>query len=273
MNNALITALATPFKNGKIDCKSYEKLVGFQVENGADALLVGSTTAEGPLLDVCEKKLLFSLTKGIATKTPIIAGVGGYSTKQVVDEATYLAKLGAEGILVSPPSFSKCTAEGFTRHISAIMQAVDVPVILYNVPSRCGYQLDADAVLKLNGMGVAAIKDAGGDLHYTKLLADRMPVLCGNDEKLPEMLAVGAKGVISVASNVNPVLTRAVLDGDGNAYDEFCELARLTMLEVNPICVKYMLYKMGIFDTFDMRLPLTPACEKTRAAIDERWKV
>ena len=266
--NKLITALATPYLDGSIDKLSYEKLIRFQIERGVDALLAVGTTAEAQLLDECEKKLLIRIAKAMAGNVPVYVGVEGRSTRDAVRDAEKAQKYGADGILVAPPSFCKCTAEGYRMHVEQILNAVSVPLILYNAPSRCGYTLDANVLKDLSDK-VSFVKDAGGNLEYTEKVAQSMRVLCGNDGMLPQFLEKGAIGVISVVSNVAPQLTRTVLEG-GNA-ERFCKLADLTMKEISPIPIKYMLYKKGIFRSAEMRLPLTEASQATKNAIDEIW--
>lgn len=270
----LITALATPFTcDGKIDYYGYERLIAEQVSANADALLVCGTTAEAALLSESERRLLFMLAKATAKNTPIIVGVGGFSTAEAAKNALYAAKTGADALLLSPPPFSKCTMEGFEQHVITVKRACGIPMILYNAPSRCNYVLETETVKSLARKGVRAIKDAGGDLSYAANLAEFAAVLCGNDEKLKEFAEVGAKGVISVVSNVAPNLTRKVLQGEVSAeeHDYFAALSKLSMREVSPIAIKYMLYKKKIFDSFEMRLPLTRASEQTQKAIDEAW--
>lgn len=269
----LITALATPYVNGKIDYYGYERLITAQVASNVDALLVCGTTAEAALLDERETKLLFMLAKATAKYTPIIMGVGGASTKEVAKKALYAAKMGAYAILLAPPPFSKCTMTGFESHVMTVKRAANIPVILYNAPNRCNYTLEIPTVKSLARMGVRSIKDAGSDIVYTEELSKFSTVLCGNDEKLKEFTDCGAKGVISVVSNVAPILTRKVLEGKANQseYDYFVTLAKMSMREVSPIAIKYMLYKKQIFDNYEMRLPLTDANMDTRAQIDEIW--
>ena len=287
--NTLITALATPYVNGEIDTYSYEKLVAFQLENGVDALLAVGTTAESQLLDLCEKKLLVKITKRMAGNTPVFVGVDGRGTYEATLNATVAEEWGADGLLVAPPSFVKCTPEGYLKHVEAISQAVNIPLMLYNAPSRCNYILDKDVVKQLAKVATY-LKDAGSDLDYTADLAKHLKVLCGNDFLLPHMLNSGAVGVVSVVSNLAPNLTREVLnrneqfpcqqcdkntkqDGsDDEKVTLFKTLAQMSMLEVSPIAIKYMLYKKGIFNSYEMRLPLTSAKENTRIRIDKMWE-
>lgn len=267
----LVTALATPFKEGKTDVFCYEKLVARQVEGGADGLLAVGTTAEAILLNECEKKLLVRLAKGMAPQLPLWVGVESADTRKACEEAQTAQKLGANGVLVAPPAFVKCTPKGFVEHVCAIADAVDVPLMLYNVPSRAGFALDEGALEEIffRCDRVRFLKDAGEDIGFTQRSSRKTTVLCGNDGRLVQMTERGAKGVVSVVSNVAPKLTKRVLAG-GTTEEKalFEQLARLSMLEVNPISVKYMLVKAGIFDTFDVRLPLTSASEATRKAID-----
>lgn len=266
--NKLITALATPYLDGKIDKLSYEKLISFQLEHGVDALLAVGTTAETQLLDDCEKKLLISIAKAMAGDVAVYVGVEGRSTREAVRDAEKAQKYGADAILVAPPSFCKCTPEGYRLHVEEILKCVSVPLILYNAPSRCGYTLDAEIIKDLSDR-VHFVKDAGSDLDYTANIAQNVSVLCGNDGMLTQFLEKGAMGVISVVSNVAPRLTRGALEG-GDDY-LFTKLANLTMREVSPIPVKYMLYKKGIFRSYEMRLPLTAANDETKRAIDAIW--
>ena len=273
--NTLITALATPYKNGKIDTASYERLVNYQLQNGVNALLAVGTTAEAQLLQKQEKKQLITITKRLAKRTPVWVGINASSTVDAIKEAIFAENAGANGLLIAPPAFVKCTPEGYLLHIQNILKAVSVPVMLYNAPSRCNYTLDKDVVIELSKR-VRYLKDAGKDLNYTAALSSKLKVLCGNDALLPEMLEKGAKGVVSVVSNVAPLLTRRVLDEEVDAsqedYKQFALLSKLSMLEVSPIAIKYMLYKKGIFDSYNMRLPLTRASEETQRKIDKIWK-
>ena len=266
--NKLITALATPYVDGKIDKLSYERLLAFQLEHGVDALLAVGTTAEAQLLDECEKKLLITIAKAMAGNVPLYVGIEGRSTRDAVRDAENAQKYGADGILVAPPSFCKCTTEGYRLHVEELLKHVSVPLILYNAPSRCGYTLDAEIVKSLSDR-VHYVKDAGSDLDYTANISQNMEVWCGNDGMLAQFLEVGSTGVISVVSNVAPRLTRGVLEGGDDCL--FTKLANLTMREVSPVPIKYMLYKKGIFISPEMRLPLTEAKETTKRAIDAIW--
>lgn len=269
----LVTALATPFCNGKTDALSYERLVK-SVSEYSDALLAVGTTAEALLLNDCEKKLLVKLAKGIAPQLPLFVGVESPCTRVAVEQAQRAAEWGASGLLVAPPAFVKCTSDGFVQHIETIARESGLPVMLYNAPSRCGYTPDVSAWERTLNCATY-IKDAGDDMNFTRRFADKTTVLCGNETLLNRALKNGAKGVVSVVANVAPKLTKRVSDGtaDDDQKTLFVKLATLSMQEVNPIAVKYMLYKKGVFAHFDVRLPLTAASERTRALIDKlNWE-
>ena len=268
--NTLITALATPYKDGKIDLESYERLVQYQLDSGVDGLLAVGTTAEAQLLTKREKKQLIKSTKRLANDTPVWVGVGGSTPAEAIREARFAERLGADGLLIAPPAFVKCTPAGYLLHINEVLNAVSVPVMLYNAPSRTNYTLNKDVIAELANR-VSYIKDAGRNLKYTANLSTKLKLLCGNDKVLPDMLQAGACGVVSVVSNVAPNLTRKVLDGNVDDYELFTQLAKLSMLEVSPVAIKYMLYKKGIFTSYEMRLPLTAANEKTQKRIDKLW--
>lgn len=325
MKKHLITALATPFLGGKLDVNSYLRLLETQRAAGCDVLVAG-TTAEGALLSVREKKLLMSLTRENLPDAKMWVGVSSGITKRAMKEAVWAQSMGACGVMISPPSFFKCTPDGFAEHVRLIKHACGLPVMLYNAPSRCGYALWKDTVLYLAKKGaIAYIKDAGSDMSYAREISKKMCLYCGNEEKLAEFAGAGACGVISVVSNVRPLLVQKVLgcattvfkakkaaelakqlaesekegcdcDKDENKrqntaesartlrieesvvspaalrakelYAEYQQLVKLAFCEINPIAVKYMLYKTGIFRSFEMRLPLSAANERTRQLVD-----
>lgn len=272
MSKCVITALATPFAGGKIDVNGYVKLCKYQQENGADALLALGTTAEAQLLSRCERKLLLTLAKS-TVNLPIIAGIEEPSTMQACRDAEQYAILGANALMIAPPSFCKCTPSGYVKHVEAIRLASKLPVVLYNIPARAGYNLDAKSVKRLAERGIVEyVKDSSVRTDFAQKIAPYCKVLCGSDERLAQYLDAGAPGVVSVVSNVEPNTTKAAVNGNLDAKKRFDLLASLATNEINPIAVKYMLYKAGIFGGYDVRLPLTKASVKTRRAIDEAWE-
>ena len=272
MSKCVITALATPFKKGKIDVNAYVKLCNYQTENGVDALLALGTTAEAQLLSKCERKLLMTLARS-STALPLIAGIEEPSTLQACRDAEQYAQLGANALMIAPPSFCKCTPEGYVKHVEEIRLASNLPIVLYNIPSRAGYALDLDAVKQLAENGaVEYVKDSSSSLDFAEKITPYCKTLCGSDERLKQYLDAGAQGVISVVSNVAPLIAKQAVNGNEDAKKQFDILANLAMQEINPISIKYLLYKAEIFEEYDVRLPLTKANEKTRRMIDEFWQ-
>lgn len=272
MSNSVICALATPFLNGKIDVNSYVKLCKYQQDNGADALLALGTTAEAQLLSHCERKLLLTLTRSTTT-LPLLVGIEEPSTLQACRDAEQYANMGADALMIAPPSFCKCTPVGYVRHVEEIHAASNLPIVLYNIPSRAGYNLDFDSVRRLSERGIVEyVKDSCNNTEFAEKIVPYCKVLCGSDERLKQYLDANACGVVSVVANVAPALTKQVVNGNSDVKKRFDALANLAMSEINPIAIKYMLVKLGLFKSYDVRLPLTKAAVKTRRAIDELWE-
>ncbi len=267
----LITALATPYFNGAIDMKSYAYLLEKQISEGADGLLCLGTTAEPSLLTAAErKKLLKAAVRAAKGKTAVICGTGTASTAETVILSRYAEDNGADALLIAPPPFSKCTPEGYVRHIEAVIKATALPVIMYNVPSRAGYALDTDAVRRCFEAGAYAVKDASECGGYTDRLMRYGKVFCGSDEKTQDYIRKGAAGTISVVSNLCPSLTKKIINRTASEQEReaFESFARACFTEVSPVPIKYALFKSGIFRSCEMRLPLTAAGAETRRQID-----
>ena len=256
MQNTVMTALATPYLDGKIDTKSLIKLVEHQQQNNVDVLLALGTTGEQAFLSQEEKMQVWQTVKKVAT-LPVWVGIDSSITAECIQKAKFWQTEGADGLLISPPSFVKCTPQGYYQHIAQIAQSVDIPLMLYNVPSRCGYQLDATALHNIrNNTTVRWLKDAGNKLAYTQMVSANWYTLSGNDSLLTQQMAVGAVGSVSVLSNAWPNLVRCAMQGNVPLWQKGC---KAIYTQVNPIGIKYLLYKMGIFASYEMRLPLTKA--------------
>lgn len=275
----LLTALATPFKHEKVHLKSLEALLSLQNNADVDGLVALGTTAESGLLTNEEKALILSAVK-LLTNKPLVVGVAANGEYTLLGQAEFAQKHGANALLISPPSFCKCTKNGYIKLLLKLRHNCDLPLVMYNVPSRAAYTIDPVIVQTLAENGVNFVKECAAD---GKLINCTDNVLCfsGNDECLTKHIRQGAIGAISVASNVCPSLTGKVMlqaaNGDGRNNVEgaekftakFAKVARLCALEVNPIAVKYMLYRLGIFATPEMRLPLTVADRQSRKQIDK----
>lgn len=266
----VITALATPFVGGKIDVDSFGRLVESQVKNGVDGVLVAGATGEGLLLSACEKKLLVTVAKEIAKDIPVWLNIDGIGTREAILQVQWANKLGVSGLMISPPSFCKCTPFGYLEHVKNLVRETTLPIMLYNAPSRVGYILPLDVVQMLSHLGVT-VKDAGKDAIYTKNLQKYTTVYCGNEQRAADFVELGVDKAVSVASNVAPQLTKDFFDGklSKKQTSHYKKLARLSALEVNPVAIKYMLYKAKIFTSAELRLPLTEASARTKATIDE----
>lgn len=275
------TALITPFWNNAVDYGSMADIIDFQIESGTDALVVCGTTGEVSTLSKKERERLIEFTvEKSAGRVPVIAGTGGNNTEVAVEMSIYARKVGADGILSVAPYYNKGTKDGIIRHYSYIAEKCELPVIVYNVPSRTGVSLTPQMYYELSNIpNVNAIKEANGNpaswLATRRLCGDSMALYSGNDSDTLQMMALGAKGVISVASNVVPKIVsdmcRAELSGDRNKALTVClecsELFDVLFKEVNPVPVKYAMSKIGLCRN-ELRLPLTPCTKETETAID-----
>ena len=277
----LATALVTPFVDGSVNGPMVDLLIRRQILAGVPAVVLAGTTGESPTLSDEEKLELFR--RGLRAADggcKLIAGTGSNDTRHAVELSREAEKLGVDALLVVTPYYNKTTQQGLVDHYRAIAEAVSIPVIAYNVPSRTGMDLGAEACRELARIpNLAGLKEAGGNLskiaHILAENGDLLPVYSGNDEQTVPVMALGGKGVISVASNVLPgemnALVRSALRGD---YDmaaliqkKLLPLMDLLQSRVNPIPVKAVLTRLG-FDVGPGRMPLAPPDEALLERID-----
>lgn len=263
-NPLLITALATPFCNGRIHYPSVERLLATQYD--VDAVVACGTTGEGHLLRDDERTRLIRFIKATAPQLSLWAAVTQTCTAQAVRQAEAAAKIGASALLVCPPIFVGCTPQGFLQHVKAIFDATRLPICLYNVPHRCGYSLNTNIIQRLTESEVKYVKDCTADIQMRNVAGGGL--LCGCDGLLTSYLQAGARGVVGVVSNAAPQLSRLALRGDTDCQTLFREVARLLEREPNPICIKYLLYRLQIFASPEVRLPLTPPSAPTKTLLD-----
>ena len=263
------TAIVTPFRGNKTDYDKMAELIEQQYAGGISALVVCGTTGENATQPIAEhEELVDFCVKKTAGRMKIIAGVGSNDTMNSVRLATSAKKSGADGILMVTPYYNKTTQRGLVQHFSTVADTVDIPMILYNVPSRTGIGIAADTYKILSKHpNINGIKEASGDFSLFSrtraLCGDDLYVWSGNDDNTVPMMSMGAKGVISVASNIVPQtvtdLCRLCLDGDFKAatelYCKYSELFATLFIEVNPIPVKTAMNLMGM-DVGNLRLPL-----------------
>lgn len=265
------TALVTPFLDGQVNYPMMEMLLRRQLDAGVKAVVIAGTTGEAPTLSDGEKLELFHRCKTyVGSNMTVIAGTGSNSTEHAVWLSREAEKCGVDGLLVVSPYYNKATPEGLFAHYLAVAHAVSLPVIVYNVPSRTGVDIPVSVYQRLSRIpNIAGVKEASVDMtkiaRIRSVCANELPVWSGNDELTAAVIALGGKGVISVASNVIPeemrLLTEAALGGDfDTAADLQCGLIPLTdalFSEVNPIPVKAAMKLVG-YDCGKCRLPLTP---------------
>ena len=286
MNNALFrgsgTAMVTPFLDGEVDYAALGRLIDLQITAGTDALIVLGTTGEPPTLTADEKERILSFALERADgRIPVIAGCGGNSTKDVARRAKRMEEMGADALLTVTPYYNKTTQPGLIAHYTAIADAVSIPTILYNVPSRTGMNLLPDTAEALSHHpNIRGIKEASGNISQIAELAartrGRLTLYSGNDDQVLPIMALGGAGVISVAGNVIPEtmreLAHSCLAGDMDharaLQDSILPLAAQLFAEVNPIPVKAALHILGLCSP-EVRLPLLPLSAERRAALQE----
>jgi len=264
------TALITPFKNGKIDFASLDRLLKQQLEGGVDGFVVNGTTAESPTLTEGESHELFKHIKKAAPQAVLIMGTGSNNTAKTVEDSKKAQELGADAVLVVVPYYNKPPQRGLAQHFKAVAAAVQIPVILYNVPGRTVTSLATETISDLSRVqGIKGIKEASGKIDFAsdiiKASSPEFVMLSGDDGTYVEFLAAGGHGVISVASHVIPkqmVQWRAWAQQGEVAkaradIQKYMPLIDLLFVEANPIPVKKALQLMGLSDSAELRLPLT----------------
>lgn len=262
-------ALVTPFKNNKIDYERFHQLIDWQIEKGTDAILIAGTTGEtSTLTDPEHLDILQDAGEYIKGRVPFIAGTGSNDTAYSIMLSKQAEKAGADAALIINPYYNKSTQRGVIAHIKAIADAITIPVIIYNVPSRTGLNIEVSTMKELSKISnVAAVKEASGDIsqitEIARVCGNDLDIYCGNDDHVLSVLAVGGKGVISVSANIIPQdmhdLVATFMEGDVKKARELQFktnlINRAMFYETNPIPVKAAMELMGL-DTGDMRLPL-----------------
>ncbi len=265
-------AIATPFyDNGEVNYDEFARLIEFQIENGTDAIIVCGTTGEAATMSEEEhmEVVKFCIEK-VNKRIPVIAGTGSNCTETAVKLSKLAKEYGADGLLLVTPYYNKTTQGGLIAHFEAVAKAVDLPILLYNVPSRTGCNILPETAVKLcrDNKNIVGIKDATGNIAQTskmmQLAGGCIDLYSGNDDEIVPIMSVGGLGVISVLSNVAPKQTHDIcqkcLEGDFAAARELqfkaLPLVNALFCEVNPIPVKSALNMLG-FEAGPLRLPLT----------------
>ncbi|WP_321311554.1 4-hydroxy-tetrahydrodipicolinate synthase [Halarcobacter sp.] len=282
-----MTALITPFKNGKLDTQKYEELIKRQIAQGIDVVVPVGTTGESATLSVEEDKecieIAVATCKG--TNVKVIAGAGSNATHEACNIAKHAQSVGADGLLSVAPYYNKPSQEGLYQHYKAIAQSVEIPFMLYNVPGRTGSDISADTAIRLydDVENIYAIKEATGSLERAIEINSQRPDFCiisGDDAIDFPMLANGGKGIISVTANLLPnvksKIVHSVFEGDYDTArrlnNELYQLNKVLFVEPNPIPVKAAMYLAGLLDTLEYRLPLTAPSAETMKKLEEVLK-
>ncbi len=282
----VISALPTPFLNKQVDLESLARMVEFQLKNGINGFVVNGTTAESPTLqwnEVCE---IYELVRKISgDRVPIILGTGSNSTSESIIKTKKAEDMGADAALVVVPYYNKPPQRGLELHFSEVAKNTKLPIVLYNVPGRTITSMSLETTLSLAKIpNIVAIKEASGDMSFDEKLKSQLPphftLLSGDDPTYIAFLKLGGDGIISVMSNA---VTAACVRWTGLAVEKnwlgaeedfarYKEIVSLMYAEANPIPLKWMLYKMGLFSSPEMRSPLVTLDSKYESSITAEMK-
>lgn len=265
------TALITPTTPAGVDYEALGRLIDWQIEKGIDALVIAGSTGEGKTLTIAEhKEVIRYSAERIAGRVPMIAGTGSNETSVSISMSQYACQVGADGLLVVTPYYIKATQNGLIKMYNMIADAVTKPIVLYNVPSRTGVNIEPETYARLaEHENIAAIKEASSDISKiattAALTAGKLDLYSGNDDQTLPILSLGGKGVISVLSNLLPAETSRMchlyLEGDTAGATalqlRYLPLIHALFSEVNPIPAKAAMSAMGFCEDF-LRMPLTP---------------
>ena len=283
MFSGAITALVTPFRDGKLDEARFREQVEFQIKHGIDGLVPVGTTGESPTLDFPEHERVIALTVEVARgRVPVIAGTGGNATSEALELHAFAKRAGATACLSVNPYYNKPSQEGLYRHFMTLADRVDLPIVLYNIPGRTGITMSPQTVARLSQHpNIVAIKEATGSLDMASEIMSLcdITVLSGDDSLTLPLMSIGAKGIISVASNLLPkdvkAMTKLALAGNfaeaANIHHRLFPLIKTLFLDGNPVGIKHAM-KLAGMDSGELRLPLWEASEATKKAIEEQMR-
>jgi len=273
-----MTALVTPFAGGKLDESRLREQVEFQIRGGIDGLVPVGTTGESPTVDFKEHARVIELAVQVSKgRVPVIAGVGANATSEALELHSIAKRVGASAGLSVNPYYNKPSQEGLYRHFMTLADSVDLPIVLYNIPGRTGVTMTPQTVVRLHQHpNIVAIKEATGSLDTASEIMSLcdITIVSGDDSLTLPLMSIGAKGVISVASNLVPgeikKLTQLALNGEfaeaAKVHHRLFPLIKSLFLDGNPVGIKYAMSLAGL-DSGEMRLPLWEATEKTKQSI------
>ena len=281
MFSGSMVAIVTPFNaEGSFDEESYRQLIEFQIENGTDVIVPCGTTGESATLDHDEHERVIKVCiEQVSGRVPVIAGTGSNSTAEAISLSKHAKQMGADGVLLVSPYYNKPSQEGLFQHYKALAEAVTLPQVLYNVPGRTGMNMEAGTTIRLAEFSnIVAIKEASGNVTQSgEILAaagDKIDILSGDDFLTLPLMAIGAKGIISVSANVIPkevkAMVAAIDSGDWNKakimHLNLLKFHNTMFIESNPVPVKTALSLMGKMRA-DVRLPLVDMRQETLARL------
>lgn len=278
-------ALVTPFNDNGVNFEKLKELLEWHVSMGTDAIVICGTTGEATTMTTEEKKEVIKFTVDVINKRiPVIAGTGTNNTSASIEMSKYAESVGVDCLLVITPYYNKTNTKGLFKHFEAINDAVNIPIMLYNVPSRTNMNISPSAVLELSKLkNIVAVKEASGNFsqiaEIRALLGDKIDIYSGNDDQIVPVMSLGGKGVISVLANVVPKevheMTKAYLNGECkkalNIQIETLNLSNSLFLETNPIPVKTALNLMGK-EVGPLRLPLYEMDETLKETLVKNLK-
>jgi 4-hydroxy-tetrahydrodipicolinate synthase len=279
MFTGAMVALVTPFQGGEIDFETLDELIEFQLENGIDAIVPVGTTGESPTLSHDEqKKVIDRVVNAVGGHGPVIAGAGSNSTAEAIELTVFAKKVGADATLQVTPYYNKPTQAGFYEHFKAIAEAADLPMVLYNIPGRCGAGMTPETIARLSEIeNIVAVKEATGSLDQASEIASRcdITIVSGDDSLTLPLASIGGKGVISVVANIVPAdvkaMTDLILEGDLTSARQwhrklFALCKSMLTLATNPIPIKAAMGMLNMAPE-ELRLPMTPLEQGKRAAL------
>ncbi len=283
MFQGAITAMVTPFSGGELDLARLRDNAAFQIERGVGGLVPCGTTGESPTLSHEEHdRVIEAVVEAAGGSVPVIAGAGSNATGEALRLTQHAKQVGASASLQVNPYYNKPTQEGLYRHFMTIADEVDLPVVLYNIPGRCGVALSVDTIVRLaDHPNIVAIKEATGSLDVASEVAARtdLCILSGDDSLTLPLASIGGRGVISVASNIVPdrvgAMVAAALGGDFESarrqHLELFDLFKAMFIETNPIPIKTAMQIAGM-DSGEVRLPLCAMSDANRSKLAEDLK-
>lgn len=273
-------AMTTPFSNNQVDYEAYKNHIEFLIENNAQSLIINGTTGESPTLSDDEiKGLLNTAIETVNGRVPVIAGTGTNSTERSIALSKYAEEAGADAVMLITPYYNKSNQRGLVAHFTTIADAINIPIVLYNVPSRTNLSIEPETVLELSQhRNIVALKDAVGDLNYTinvlNLVDENFALYSGNDDNFTDFTDLGGKGLISVVGNVIPKELQDVYERQTNndretaraRFKDLMPVINAVQIDVNPIPVKALTAELG-FGQYELRLPLLPLDEAVRQTV------